>query len=306
MKENYQPSYISLFNSEELKNRIDRAIKILESCTLCPHECKANRLKGKKGKCHSLFNPFISSFNLHHGEEPPISGTKGSGTIFFTNCTLQCVFCQNYPISQMGNGKEYTIEELAKIYLNLQQRGAHNINFVTPTHFVPQILMALEIAVPQGFNLPFVYNTSGYEKIETLKLLDGIIDIYLPDIKYADNKIAKQYSGVDDYVENNRITLKEMHRQVGHLQCDENGIAQKGLIVRHLVLPDNLSGTEDCLNFLASEISPNIHLAFMSQYFPAYKATSLLPIDNRVKPLLYKKLTKLVKKIGFEGWIQPI
>lgn len=306
MIKKFKPSYLKLYETGELSKRVQLAKKILEKCVLCPHECKVDRTKQQKGRCRSLDNPWVSSCNLHHGEEPPISGYRGSGTIFFTNCTMQCKFCQNYPISQLGNGREYSIEQLAAMYIKLQNNGAHNINFVTPTHFVPQILMALEKAIKDGFNIPFVYNTSGYEKIETLQLLDGVIDIYLPDIKYADNKMSEKYSGVSNYVEHNRAALKEMFRQVGLLECDEDGIAQRGMIVRHLVLPENISGSEDCINFLAKEISPYIHLALMSQYFPAYKAPNLPPIHERIDPSFYRSLSLLVKKLGLDGWIQPM
>lgn len=306
MPDKFRPSYLKLYDSGELDKRAERAEKILKECVLCPHQCGVDRTSGVKGRCRSLVNPLVSSHNLHFGEEPPISGSGGSGTIFFTNCTLQCKFCQNYPISQLGNGVEYTIEQLAGMYLNLQSRGAHNINFVTPTHFVPQIILALKKAIEQGFSLPFVYNTSGYERIETLLLLEDIIDIYLPDIKYADNNMAMKYSGVSDYVEYNRPALKEMFRQVGFLKTDENGIGERGLIVRHLVLPDNISGSEDCINFLAKELSPHLHLAFMSQFFPAYKAPDLPEISARIKPLYYKALAAKVRRLGFDGWIQPI
>jgi len=192
------------------------------------------------------------------------------------------------------------------MYLRLQRIGCHNINFVTPTHFVPQILEALELAIPEGFNLPLVYNTSGYERVETLRLLDGIFDIYMPDIKYASNEMAQKYSGVSDYVEYNRSALKEMYRQVGILQCDEQGIAQRGLLVRHLVLPEDISGSEDCIRFLAEELSPHIHLALMSQYFPAYKAPETPPLNQRIDRKHFLNLARMVKQIGFQGWIQPI
>lgn len=306
MIENFKPSYLNLAQTGELAKRAEAAWKSLENCELCPHRCGVNRLKGLKGKCRSLDKPLVASHNIHTGEEPPISGSRGSGTIFFSNCTMKCVFCQNYPISQFGNGKEYEISDLAEMYIDLQKRGAHNINFVTPTHFVPHIIKALIIAIEKGFSLPFVYNTSGYETIETLQLLDGIIDIYLPDIKYSDNAAAQRLSGVADYVEHNRAALKEMFRQVGTLECDEDEIAQRGLIIRHLVLPENLSGSEECINFIAKELSPHIHLALMSQYFPAHKACSMPPMDHRIDPALYKTLTKQVKKLRLNGWIQPI
>lgn len=247
----------------------------------------------------------VSSYNAHFGEEPPLVGRGGSGAIFFTNCTMRCVFCQNYPISQQGVGQEYTIDQLANMYLLLQKRGCENINFVTPTHLLPQILMALEIAVPRGFKLPLVYNTSGYECVEIVQLLDGIFDIYLPDIKYADDEMALKYSGVNDYVENNRASLKEMYRQVGELECDERGAARRGLIVRHLVLPEGISGSEESLRWMAEHLSPNIHVALMSQYFPAYEAPEIPEIARRVKGSEYRPLASLHEELGFDGWIQP-
>lgn len=302
----FEPSYLRLYRSGELAERVAQAKAILKKCELCPKCCRVDRTRGEKGFCRSGVEPMVSSFNPHFGEEPVLVGSGGSGTIFFTNCTLGCIYCQNYPISQLGNGNVYTTRELARMYLRLQRMGCHNINFVTPTHFVPQILEALELAIPEGFNLPLVYNTSGYERVETLRLLEGIIDIYMPDIKYASNEMAKKYSGVSDYVEYNRAALKEMFRQVGILQCDERGIAQRGLLVRHLVLPEDISGSEDCIRFLAEELSPHLHLALMSQYFPAYKAPETPPLNRRIDRKHFLELARLVKQIGFQGWIQPI
>lgn len=302
-----EPSYLKLYRSGKLKERVKLAQEILKKCELCPHRCGVDRTKGEKGMCRSGAEPMVSSFNPHFGEEPVLVGRGGSGTIFWTNCTMRCVYCQNYPISQLGHGKVYTIQELSCIYLRLQSLGCENVNFVTPTHFIPQFIAALELAIPDGFHLPLVYNTSGYERPEILQLLlEDIIDIYLPDIKYDDNQMAKRYSGADDYVEHNRASLKEMFRQVGFLQCDENGIAQRGLIVRHLVLPDDIFGSVACLQFLATELSPQIHLALMSQYFPAYKAHEIPPLNRRCDREHYLKLAQMVEEIGFRGWIQPI
>ncbi|MCD6386604.1 radical SAM protein [Candidatus Sumerlaeota bacterium] len=295
----FEPAYLRLYRSGELAERVAQAKAILKKCVLCPRCCQVDRTRGEKGFCRSGAEPIVSSFNPHFGEEPVLVGSGGSGTIFFTNCTLACIYCQNYPISQLGNGNVYTTQELARMYLRLQRIGCHNINFVTPTHFVPQILEALELAIPEGFNLPLVYNTSGYERVETLRLLDGIFDIYMPDIKYASNEMAQKYSGVSDYVEYNRSALKEMYRQVGILQCDEQGIAQRGLLVRHLVLPENISGSEDCIRFLAEELSPHIHLALMSQYFPAYKAPETPPLNQRIDRKHFLNLARMVKQIGF-------
>lgn len=214
----------------------------------------------------------VSSYGPHFGEEAPLVGQHGSGTIFFTNCNLNCLFCQNYTISQLGEGSPVTSQQLAMMMLSLQESGCHNINLVSPTHVVPFILEALEIAVSKGLNLPLVYNTGGYDSLETLRLLDGIIDIYMPDMKYSDEKIAQELSGVKNYPKTNRAAVKEMHRQVGDLKLDNRGIAQRGLLVRHLVLPHGLAGTEEIVRFIAQEISPNTYLNIMAQYHPAYKA----------------------------------
>ncbi len=306
VQESYEPSYKELARSGELSKRVKEVWDMMRRCELCPRLCRVNRLENKTGFCRSGQKVKVSSFNPHFGEEPVLVGYGGSGTIFFTNCTLCCIFCQNYPISQMGNGREYSIDELANMFLRLQRMGCHNINFVTPTHFLPHILKALERAIPNGFNLPLVYNTSGYERVEILEMLEGIVDIYLPDIKYSSNEMAHRYSGVDNYVEHNRAALKEMFRQVGLLRCDERDVAQRGIIVRHLVLPEDISGSEEAIKFLARELSPNLHLALMSQYFPAYKAPETPPLDRRIDKSHYMQLAKLVKKIGFQGWIQPI
>jgi putative pyruvate formate lyase activating enzyme len=303
---NNQPSYLELVESGELARRLSRAKEILRECTLCPHECRVNRLEGERGRCRSGALPSVSSYNVHMGEEPPLVGTGGSGTIFFTNCTLRCVYCQNYPISQLGVGCERTIAELAEMFLRLQARGCHNVNFVTPTHFVPQILEALAQAAARGFHLPLVYNTSGYEHQETLRLLDGVIDIYLPDIRYSDDAVALELSGAENYVKHNRAALREMYRQVGALRCDKRGIAQRGLLVRHLILPDGLAGSEESLKFLAGELSPRLHLALMSQYFPAYKAPTAPPLHRKIREAEYRPVVQLVEQLGFEGWIQPL
>lgn len=250
----------------------------------------------------------VSAWNSHHGEEPPLSGTRGSGTIFFTGCTARCLFCQNYPISQLHRGDQVTVQRLAGMMLTLQQRGVHNINFVTPTHFVPHILAALLQAIPRGFSLPLVYNTSGYETVETLRLLDGIIDIYLPDAKYADDAIAWRLSSFKDYVSHNRAALSEMYRQVGpQLILSEDGIAQRGLMVRHLVLPGNLAGTRDTLTWLASTLSPRVYVSLMAQYFPAYKAVGDPVMGRRLTSEEYADAFAALEQLGFEdGWAQEL
>jgi len=245
---------------------------MLEECCLCPRQCGVNRLAGESGKCHITRKVVVSSYGPHFGEEAPLVGRHGSGTIFFTYCNLRCVFCQNYTISQLGEGSEVGKEELARMMLSLQAEGCHNINLVSPTHVLPYILDALELAVGMGLNLPLVYNSGGYDSVETLKLLDGIVDIYMPDIKYSDERIAEQLSGIKDYPGVNKAAIGEMHRQVGDLQIDEWGVAQQGLLVRHLVLPNRLAGTQEVVRFLAQEVSTNTYLNIMAQYHPCHKA----------------------------------
>ena len=295
-------------SQDALNNRIEAAYQLLEACRVCPRECGVNRLKNDKlGFCRSGLNPVISSVSPHHGEEPLLSRTKGSATIFFTNCNLRCLYCQNYPISQLGNGAERTPGELACQMLWLQEQGCHNLNLVTPTHFMPQILKALGIARDRGFNLPIVYNTSGYEAVESLRLLDGIVDIYLPDMRYSDDKAALKYSIAPHYPEINRAAVKEMYRQVGNLVCDENGIAKRGIIIRHLVLPNGLSGTESIMKFLAEEISRDVYISLMSQYFPAYKANEHKELSRRTTAAEYNDACRIMEKYGLEnGWVQEL
>jgi len=295
-----------MLSNTELDNRIEAAYQLLESCRVCPRECGVNRLKNEKGGfCRSGLNPVISSVSPHHGEEPPLSGSKGSGTIFFTNCNLKCVYCQNYPISQLGNGAERTVGELACQMVWLQEQGCHNLNLVTPTHFMPQILKALAIARERGFSLPIVYNTSGYESVEALRLLDNIVDIYLPDVRYSDNAAALKYSSAPHYPEINRSAIREMFKQVGNLVLDENGVAQRGLIIRHLVLPGGLSGTEGVMKFLAEEISKDVYISLMSQYFPAYKANENRDINRRISEKEYDEAYDIKMKYGLKnGWVQ--
>jgi putative pyruvate formate lyase activating enzyme len=299
------PSYLALYESGELARRADEARGRLAACDLCPRRCGTDRLGGQAGFCGAPADAVVASHNRHDGEEPPISGTRGSGTIFFSHCTLRCVFCQNYPISQQGVGRRVGAAGLAEMFLDLQKRGCHNVNFVTPTHYVPEILAALLAAIPRGFRLPLVYNTSGFESLETLALLDGVIDIYLPDIKYADDKSARRLSAAPSFVETNRAALREMWRQVGPLDEDDEGVARRGLIVRHLVLPHQLAGTRDCLEWLAREIGPAVHVSLMSQYFPANRAEEFDALRRRVTEDEYAPLTDLAFELGFPGWIQP-
>ena len=298
------PGYLNI-KEEEFDRRIEKAYKLLSSCEVCPHKCRINRLKGERGFCRSGKEVMISSYNNHFGEEPPLVGNFGSGTIFFTNCNLKCVYCQNYPISQLGNGNKVTLQELAKIMLALQKRKCHNINLVTPTHFVPQILKSLKLAIEMGLDIPIVYNTSGYDSVNALRLLDGVVDIYLPDARYADNEIAIKYSSAPDYFEIMKKALKEMHRQVGDLALDKTGVARSGLIVRHLVLPEGLSGTKKILHFIAREISPHTYISLMAQYFPAYQAGQFPPLSRRIDKEEYREALQIFKEEGLEnGWFQ--
>ncbi len=298
------PGYLKLFHIGKLQHIINILKKHYYTCTLCPHQCEVNRSAGEKGICRSGDLPVVASFNTHLGEEPPVSGLSGSGTIFFTGCSGRCVFCQNYPISQLGTGKEVTINELAEMMLVLQKRKCNNINLVTPTHFLPSIVAAISIGASRGLHIPIVYNTGGYERVEILQLLNGIVDIYLPDAKYADNSVAREFSGFTNYVDHNRASLIEMFNQVGNLQVNE-GVAVQGMIVRHLILPDNLGGTEDTMKFLAENISLNIYVSLMDQYFPAYKAFNNKEISRKITSVEYHAAIEAFYKNGLHnGWIQ--
>ncbi len=274
------PSYVALLESGELQERVKRAYAGLESCEWCPRRCRVNRLAGKLGVCHTGERARVASYGPHYGEERPLSGWKGSGTVFFNRCNLRCVFCQNYEISQSDEGMEVTPEQLAQIFLRLQAMGCHNINLVSPSHVVPQILAAVCLAAQAGLRLPLVYNTGGYDVLEALQLLDGVVDIYMPDMKYADSASAHQYSGAKDYPRVNRAAVREMYRQVGDLQINDQGLAERGLLVRHLVLPHGLAGTREVMTFLAREISPNTYVNVMGQYRPEFLA-SRFPLLNR-------------------------
>jgi putative pyruvate formate lyase activating enzyme len=278
----FEAAYLELLRTGELDSRVEEARAMLEECRLCGRECRVNRLEGTKGAvCRTGEKAVVSSFNAHFGEEDPLVGQHGSGTIFFTNCNLKCQFCQNYEISQLGEGREVSAEEISGMMLHLQGRGCHNINFVSPTHVIPQIMVALLIAAEKGLRVPLVHNTGGYDSLETLSLLDGIVDIYMPDMKYADEKVGRKYSKVKDYPQVNQAAVREMHRQVGDLVTDEQGTAQRGLLVRHLVLPNGLAGTAEIVRFLAEEISPETYVNVMSQYRPTYKAHEYPDIDRR-------------------------
>lgn len=301
------PSYLKLYESGELKSRISSAFKLLKGCSLCPRKCGVNRLKNKVGLCKSGFLPVVSSYNAHFGEEPPISGSMGSGTIFLAHCNLRCIFCQNYPISQLGHGEKVSFKRLAEMMLYLQRKGCHNINFVTPTHFVPQILKSLELAVKGGLNIPLVYNSGGYDRVETLRLLEGIFDIYMPDAKYQDQEVAGKLSNAPDYPRVNEEALKEMYRQVGPLIIDEEGVAKRGLIVRHLVLPDGAFNTSKVLKMLSKKVGKDLYLSLMAQYFPAHKACQYPEINRRVNRQEYEQALKVMKEVRLErGYYQQL
>lgn len=276
-------------------------LELLRSCTLCGHRCKVNRLEGQLGKCRSGVKPMVSSYCAHYGEEPMISGKRGSGTIFFTNCCLKCVYCQNYEISQLAYGREVEIEELTEMMLNLQDQGCHNINLVSPTHYAPQILEALTLARGRGLQIPVVYNTGGFDSIELLRELNGKVEIYMPDFKYFDNEKAFKYSGAKNYVETAIEGITEMYRQVGNVQFNKEGVAIKGLLVRHLVLPNNLADSEKVMDFLAS-LSKDIWVSIMAQYHPQYRAKDFPELSRRLRPDEYRRVVKHAREIGLHNY----
>lgn len=299
------PSYLKSHHNGHLSMAIEKTFSMLESCCLCPRKCKVNRLKGEKGFCKTALNARVCSYMPHFGEEPPVSGKSGSGTIFFTHCNMACVYCQNYEFSQLGQGREVELEQLADFMIELQSLDCHNINFVTPTHVIPQILKALNISISKGLKIPLVYNTSGYELPEVLKLLEGIFDIYMPDMRYSDGEISLKYSNAKDYPAYNQKSVKEMHNQVGIADIDEKGIIRSGLIIRHLVLPNNISGTEKVMEFIANELSPETYISLMSQYLPYYKASEYKDINRRLNQKEYEEAKKIMHKYGLHnGWIQ--
>ncbi|MEW5946671.1 MAG: radical SAM protein [bacterium] len=292
-------------DGKEMEERAEKAWEILGECTLCQRECRVNRFKGEKGYCGAGINPEVSSFNEHHGEEPPISGWKGSGTIFMTHCNLKCVFCQNYPISQMGNGREITIEKMVEMMMILQKRGCHNINFVTPTHYMPQIMKSVLKAREKGLRIPIVYNCGGYESLRAIRVLKGIVEIYMPDIKYSEDEKSKKYSNAEDYFSVAKEAIREMYRQVGDLELDKNGVATRGVLVRHLVMPEDISGTKKVMEFIGEELSRKTYVSIMAQYFPAYRAKEYPEIQRRITRDEYKKALKYAEEKGIlRSWIQ--
>ena len=279
----------------------------LKRCELCPHNCKVNRLNGEIGRCKCKNKVKIALASVHYYEEPCISGENGSGTIFFSGCNLNCKFCQNYEISQLGKGIEITIEELSDIFIKQQNKEVNNINLVTPTMYVYQIIEAIKIARKKGLDIPIIYNSNGYENIETIKKLNGYIDVYLPDLKYYDDEIAYKYSGINNYFENAKSAILEMQKQVGAPKLNENGIIQKGLIIRHLVLPNNIENSEKILRWIKSNINEEVYISIMAQYFPSYKAKQMNDINRKLSEEEYAKIEDLVYELDIKnGYMQEL
>lgn len=296
----FEPAYIKLYESGELERRVERATQALSNCRVCPRDCKVDRLANKTAVCKTGRYAIVGSFFPHFGEEDCLRGRNGSGTIFFSMCNLRCVFCQNYDISQAGEGVEVKPEELADMMIELQLRGCHNINFVTPEHVVPQMIEALPIAIRRGLHLPIVYNTSAYDSMESLELLDGIVDIYMPDFKFWDEQLSLTYMKAKDYPVAARRAIKEMHRQVGDLVLDDYGLAQRGLMIRHLVMPGEIAGTSEIMQFIASEISTNTYVNVMAQYYPAGKvsADKYADINRNIDRSEYEAALKAARDAG--------
>jgi putative pyruvate formate lyase activating enzyme len=297
---NVEPAYIETFKKGLLAPKIQKAREILKCCTLCPRQCKVDRTTGETGVCKTGERAYVSSFNAHFGEEDPLVGTYGSGTIFFTHCNLMCIFCQNYDISHLGQGEEISDEQLADIMLWLQKNRCHNINFVTPSHVVPQILSALKVAIPRGLSLPLVYNSGGYDSVDTLKLLDGVFDIYMPDFKFWDPAIAKATCNAENYPEVAQQALMEMHRQTGDLVMDDTGVAQRGILLRHLVLPSGLSGTREIMKFIARRVSKNTYVNIMSQYRPCGRAGDIKELSVHPSNKDYEKAVQAAEEEGIK------
>jgi putative pyruvate formate lyase activating enzyme len=294
----YTPRYIELHEKEELASRIDSLNEILAECSLCPRHCGINRIQGELGYCRAGSKLMVSSVSPHFGEEAPLVGYRGSGTVFLTHCNLRCVFCQNDDISHGGRGEMTSLSQMASYMMRLKELGCHNINFVTPTHYTPQIVASLPEAIGLGLDLPLVYNCSGYESLEVIKLLDGIIDIYMPDAKYAGEEPAKRFSNAPDYPHVLKAVLKEMHRQVGDLHMDGNGIAQKGLLIRHLVMPEGFPCTESLMKFIAEEISRDSYVNIMQQYRPQHKSFDYPELRRRITYGEYLDAVKAAKRFG--------
>jgi putative pyruvate formate lyase activating enzyme len=304
------PSYIELLHSGELLNRAKKAYSNLISCTSCPRDCNVDRINNEYGICTSGHLPIVSSYTPHFGEEPVLSGTNGAGNIFFGNCNLKCIYCQNFEISQTPKEEkknEVTHERLADIMIELQNKSCHNIGFVSPTHFSATILKSIYLAAQKGLKLPIIYNTNGYDSVEMLNLYDGVVDIYLPDFKYGNSEYAKKYSLVDNYLEKTKLAIKEIFRHVGDEHVYDGDVVVRGLIIRHLILPNDLSETEKVFKFIAEELSTNIHISLMSQYYPTNKAYIDILIDRALRNSEYEKALELLDKYNLHnGWIQEL
>ncbi len=294
----FQPLYHQSRDSGAFPEKTAAAFKILEDCTLCPRNCRVNRLLGARGTCRGGYLPEVASYAPHFGEEQPLVGRYGSGTIFLSHCNLRCCFCQNYSISHLGEGREVSFDRLARMMIELQGLGCHNINFVTPSHFAAQLLEAISRAAGMGLRVPLVYNSSGYDSAATLRLLDGVFDIYMPDFKFGRSGPAAQYCGAPDYPETAKLAIREMHRQVGDLIIDKDGIAVRGLLVRHLVLPGGLAGTREVLHFIAAEISKNTYVNLMDQYYPCAKIEPRTPLCRRVSREEFAAALEIAREEG--------
>ena len=308
----FDPKFLKLWKKGELKKRVEALEKLLESCTVCPKDCGNNRLQDEIAACYSGALPVVSSYTAHFGEEPVLSGTGGAGNIFFGNCNLRCVYCQNYQISQTHKQQlknEVTHERLAEMMLELQARGCHNVNFVSPTHFAPQMARAILLAAQQGLNVPIVYNTNAYDAVPVLQLLDRVVDVYLPDLKYADDESGYLYSKVSGYKEFSRLALKEMFRQTGdELVFSEDGLLKRGLVIRLLVLPNDIGSIRESIEWIRDELSPRVAISLMAQYYPTHQAETnkrYVLLSRRIRESEWMKATSALEELGMEeGWVQ--
>lgn len=305
----FVPSYIALHRTGELRRRAETLKAMLTSCTLCPHDCGNNRLRGEIARCYSGYLPIVSASTPHFGEEPALVGTHGVGNIFFGNCNLRCVYCQNFQISQNFREErknEVTLERLASMMIELQQKGCHAIGLVSPTHFAAQIILALEIAVEGGLRLPLIYNTNAFDALPVLRLLEGVVDIYLPDLKYSDDAMGYQFSKINAYTAHARAAIAEMHRQVGSRPVfGEDGLVKRGLIIRHLVLPNDIAGSHETLQWVRDALGPDTWLSVMSQYFPTHRAHQTPLLDRKLRASEYEKVLSLLERFDLDnGWAQ--
>lgn len=289
---------MKLLENNTFKKRVDKLKSMLNNCVLCPHQCSVDRIKGEAGFCKTLTHPVVSGAEAHYGEEKELVGRHGSGTIFFSHCNLKCVFCQNYEISHCGEGNEISVEQLAEVMLYLQKRKCHNINLVSPGHIIPQIVEAIYLAANEGLTLPIVYNTNGYDLTDTLMLLEDIIDIYMPDLKFSDDTLAEKYLGVKQYYSIATAAIKEMFHQVGNLKTDGNNIAYRGLMIRHLVMPENIASTDKIMGFIANHISKDTYINVMSQYYPAYRSHDYKELSQNITRQDFQQALKSAKEAG--------